>query len=348
MILAAGRGERMRPLTCRTAKPALPVLNRPLLSFAMDLLHRAGVRRAAVNLHHLPATVEQVVEERAPRGMEITFFREEEILGTGGGLKNAESMLRDGPFLVCNGDFVLQTNPASALEAHRNAGAAVTLVVVPYQEHLGYTPVWVADGKVLRFGDWPSGVSPQGERHIFAGLHVIEPSVLERIPAGREWGIVRPVYTELLAEGAVLAAHVVRGAWLEFGTPSDYLRRSLRLLDPVHRPWLQELGIEVSGEGEQVHVAGAEVRISGAAANVTHSVLGDGAAVGNGAWVERCLVGRGSVVSYGSEITDCILGDGVILPPRARLEHRIVMNRGDDLTDLSGGVRLDELIHFPL
>jgi ADP-glucose pyrophosphorylase len=77
-------------------------------------------------------------------------------------------------------------------------------------------------------------------------------------------------------------------------------------------------------------------------------VLDDGAAVGNGSRVERCIVGRGSVVAFGSELSDCILTDGVILPPNTRLDHRIIMNRGDDLSGISSGVRLDELIHFPL
>ncbi len=348
MILAAGRGERMRPLTCRLAKPALTVLNRPLLSHAMELLHRGGVQRVAVNLHHLPETVEQVVKDWAPQGMEITFFREEEILGTAGGLKNAESNLQDGPFLVCNGDFLLQMNPAAAIQTHRESGATATLVVVPHRKHLSYTPVWVEDGQVLGFGEPPSGETARGTRYIFAGLHVIDPAVLERIPADKEWGIVRPVYTELLAEGGTIAAHVAPGAWLEFGAPSDYLRRSLRLLDESHRPFVREMGIEVTGEGEKVLVLGADVHLSDGAAFVGQSVLGDGAAVGDGSRVERCIVGRRSVISSGSEISDCILADGVNLPPNMRLDHRIIMNRGDDLSDISGGVRMDELVHFPL
>ncbi|TDI12514.1 MAG: NDP-sugar synthase [Acidobacteria bacterium] len=348
MILAAGRGERMRPLTCRHAKPALTVLNRPLLSHAMELLHRGGVQRVAVNLHHLPETVEQVVKDWAPQGMEITFFREEEILGTAGGLKNAESMLQDGPFLVCNGDFLLQMDPADALQTHRESGAIVTLVVVPHRKHLSYTPVWVEDGKVLGFGEPPSGETARGTRYIFAGLHVIEPSVLERIPGNKEWGIVRPVYSELLAEGAHIAAHLAPGAWLEFGAPSDYLRRSLRLLDESHRSFVKEMGIEVTGEEEELLVLGTDVHISDGASFVGLSVLGDGAAVGKGSRVERCIVGRGSVVSFGSELSDCILADGIILPPDTRLDHRIIMSRGDDLSDIPGGIRMDELVHFPL
>lgn len=348
MILAAGRGDRMRPLTYRLAKPALTVLNRPLLSHAMELLRRGGVSQVAVNLHHLPETVEQVVKDWAPPGMEVTLFREEEILGTAGGLKNAQSLLQDGPFLVCNGDFLLQMNPADAVETHRQSGATVTLVVVPHREHLSYTPVWVEDGQVLGFGEPPSGETARGTRHIFAGLHVIEPSVLERIPAGREWGIVRPVYAELLAQGVPIAAHLASDAWLEFGTPADYLRRSLRLLDGSHRSFLQELGTEVTGEEEQALVLGDNVRISDGATSVGQSVLGDDTAVGKNSRVERCIVGRDSVVSFGSELSDCILADDVILPPDTRLDHRIIMHRGDDLSNVSGAVRLDELVHFPL
>ena len=159
---------------------------------------------------------------------------------------------------------------------------------------------------------------------------------------------MRPVYSELLAEGANIAAHLAPGAWLEFGAPSDYLRRSLRLLDESHRSFVKEMGIEVTGEEEKLLVLGANVRISDGATFVGQSVLGDGAAVGKGSRVERCIVGRGSVVSFGSELSDCILADGVILPPDTRLDHRIIMSRGDDLSDTPGGVRMDELVHFPL
>jgi mannose-1-phosphate guanylyltransferase len=348
MVLAAGRGERMQPLSCRMAKPALPVLNRPLLSYALRLLHRGGVQRVAINQHHLPDTVEKVARQWAPAGMELEFFHEEEILGTGGGVKNAESLLGQGPFLLSNGDFLLQMDPAAALETHRRSGAAATLVLFPFQEHLGYTPVWVADGRVVHFGEPHPGETLDARPAMFAGLHVVEPSILDRIPAGKSLGIVRPVYTDLLAEGGVLAAHMAEGAWLEFGNPAEYLRRSVRLLTEPYRSFLAELEIFVTGEDEGACVLGDGVRISDNAAFVGEAILDDGAAVGRDARAERVIVGKNAVISFGCTVSDSIVADGVILPPEIKLEHRIVLPRSDDLSGLPGAKRLEELLHFPL
>ncbi len=138
----------MRPLTYRIAKPAIPVLNRPLLSYALRLLDRAGVDHAAVNQHHLPESVDAVLRRWTPKGMKVTTFQEESLLGTAGGMKNAAAVLQDGgPFLLSNGDFVFDVDPARILEVHRKAGAVATMVLLPDQEHKGYNPVDVVDGR---------------------------------------------------------------------------------------------------------------------------------------------------------------------------------------------------------
>ncbi len=348
MILAAGRGDRMRPLTYRVAKPALPVLNRPLLSYAAKMMARGGVRQLAMNLHHLPETIQTVMEQWTPEGMSVSFFHEEELLGTGGGLKNAASALGDKPFFLSNGDFMLDIDLAEVLETHRRADAVVTLVLVPYQERLGYTPVWVSDGRVLAFGEPAPDPAVNATRYIFAGVHWIEPSVLDRIPANQPVGIVRPIYTGLLAQGAIIAAHMTAGVWFEFGTPGQYLRRSLRLLAGPGRSFVEKLGIRIDGTDEKACVLGEDVRIAGSAAFVGRAVLGDRVAVGRAAWVEDSIVGNEAVVSYGCEINDCIVGEGVILPPESRFENRILLPRGQDLSGLPGAVRQDELVHFPL
>ena len=281
MVLAAGRGERMGPLTLRMAKPAIPALNRPLLSYPLELLRRGGVREAAVNLHHLPDTVESVVKGWTPAGMKVTLFREETLLGTAGGLKNASSVLAgEGPFFLSNGDFVLDVEPADVLETHRKAGAAATMVLLPLQEHKGYQPVEVVDGRVVRIAGYPDHDTPKPVRYTFSGLHVVDPSVLDRIPEDEEFDINRQVYPGLIGERETIAAHIVDGPWAEVGTPGDYLRRTLRLLSPPFQGLFRRLGIRPDGENDQPVLLGEDVKIPESAALRDGMILGDRVTLG--------------------------------------------------------------------
>jgi len=348
MVLAAGRGERMRPLSYRLAKPAIPVLNRPLVSYALRTLQRAGVRRAAVNLHHLPDTLEPVVRACTPKGMEVDLFREERLLGTAGGARNAATVLRGGPFFLTNGDFVLDVDPSETLAVHKRMGAVATMVLVPYEDQLGYSPVEVADDRVVRIAGRPESNALVGERHIFAGLHVVEPEILDRIPPGEEVDINREIYPALIAEGKTIAAHVVAGPWLEFGTPGEYLRRTLHLLSPEFRPFVEKLGFQVSGEGGDPVLVADGARISD---NVTlHAgvVLGEGCSVGREVKLRRTVVWSGAILGYNTDVSDSIIGDGVILPPNSRFHHKTVLARAEDIPPEAGGERQGDLVFFRL
>jgi NDP-sugar pyrophosphorylase family protein len=349
MVLAAGRGERMRPLTYRIAKPAIPVLNRPLLGYALAMLRRAGVTKVAVNLHHLPETVTPVIDRWTPDGMEVVAFREETLLGTAGGVKNAERVLAgDGPFFLSNGDFLLDVDPAAVLKTHRRARAAATLVLVPFQEHMGYQPVEVVEGRVVRIAGHPEHDGPEPERYIFAGLHVVEPEVLERIPPGEEFAINRQVYPALIADGRTVAAHVVDGAWLEFGTPGEYLRRTLRLLSPAFQDLLDRVGVRTEGEGDQRMLIGRDVSISESAVLRDGMVVGDDVSIGRDVKLRRSLIWDGAKIGYHSDLSDSIIGKDVILPPNSVFHHRIVLSRADDIPPDANGERQGDLIFFRL
>lgn len=349
MVLAAGFGERMKPLTYRLAKPAIPALNRPLLSYGLRMLQRGGVTQAAVNTHHLPPTVEQVVKDWTPQGMKTTLFHEESLLGTAGGLKNAESVVGgDGPLFLSNGDFVFDVDPAAVLETHRKAGAVATMVLVPYDEHKGYAPVEVVDGRVVRIAGHPDWEGPEPERYIFTGLHVVEGEALLRIPAGEPFDINRQLYTGLLADGKVIAAHMAEGPWVEFGTPGEYLRRTLVLLEEPFRPLLAHLDIEVQTEGGEAMVVGDNVSISDAAVLRDGMVLGDNVSIGREVKMRRSIIWNDAKIGYNSDLSDSIVGAGVILPPNSVFHRRIVLARGDDLPESARGERQGDLVFFPL
>lgn len=340
MVLAAGLGERMLPLTRTVPKPAIPVLGRPMLAQVIARLTAAGVRSLAINLHHLPDRVREVAEAAVPVGFEDLRFFEERgtILGTGGGLKNAERALRgDGTILVRNSDFLSDAPIDEALEAHRRSGLPATLVLVP--ERPGYTPLDVdGSGRVASIGGNPA-ISPGASafRGTFTGLHFIEEEVLDRLPEGRASDIVREVWRPLVEEGR-LGAWIHRGEWLEFGTPREYLDGSLRLLDlPFSRlrriaepDPIREFPRARVAMGAGAEAPEAEDTLRGrvalglaahveAGSRIVDSVILPEAWIGPGARLERVVVGPGVEIPAGFVLREAMIctdpADGLPLPP---------------------------------
>jgi NDP-sugar pyrophosphorylase family protein len=156
MLLAAGLGQRMRPLTLTQPKPAIPVLGRPLVLQILERLRLAGVDEVAINLHYLPDILRRLIGDGGGPAMPAVHYVDEpEILGTAGGIRNAAPLLRgDGPIVVCNSDFLSDIDLHRVLDAHRASGALATLVLAPWRP--GYSEVrWDAEGRVVSLAGLP-------------------------------------------------------------------------------------------------------------------------------------------------------------------------------------------------
>lgn len=245
MILAAGFGTRLRPLTEELPKPLVPVLGRPLVEHTVRMLARHGVDRVAMNLHHLPEAAPAALGDGTTLGVRIDYLVEAgEILGTGGGIRNARDLLDgDGTFVVVNGDVLMAPDLEAALDVHRRTRALATMVLRedPRAEAFGAVEVDAA-GRVRRLLGRPESPTAGPLRAaMFTGLHLLEPAVLDMLPASG--CIVRHTYRRLVDEGLPVAGFVDRGPWVELGTPGDYLRVNLAL---------------ASGELVLEHVAGGQ------------------------------------------------------------------------------------------
>ena len=204
MVLAAGLGMRMRPLTLLAAKPALPVLNRPLLHWTLETLARAGVRQVVVNTHHLPGSVRRAAGDGRAFGLEVTYAHERRILGTGGGPRAVRGFFGDEPFLLVNGDVLFDFDLAAVVARHRASGARATLVLkdIPDVEAYGGV-VTRRDGSIVSIAGLPRPAA--GREALFTGVHVLDPALLDRLPPGPS-DSVRHLYAPLLAEGALCSA----------------------------------------------------------------------------------------------------------------------------------------------
>lgn len=323
MVLAAGLGLRMRPLTLLQAKPVLPVLNRPLLHWTLDLLAHHGVTSVVINLHHLPATVRRAVGDGRDFGLDVAWSSERRILGTGGGPHKVRDFFGEGPFFLVNGDVAFDFDLTDLLRRHRAAGARATLALVANPDPRRYSSI------VTGTGGWVRSLAglprpARGQPSLFTGVHVLEAGLLDRLPAGPS-DVVRDLYAPLVDEGEDILGVRVRGAWYDLGGPSLYLRSQLSMLSS---------GFRGLAKGPLVHPA-ARVHPR---ARVTRSVVGPRTVVEEGAEVvgsilwDRVRVGagasvRGSILATGSRVEPRGQVDGVVMVPSARLRGAAAAGR---------------------
>jgi mannose-1-phosphate guanylyltransferase len=281
MVLAAGLGTRMAPLSAHYAKPVLPVLDEPLLLRLARALAEQGVERLVVNAHARADQVREVAR-RAPLPVDVCF--EPELLGSGGGVRGAREFLDDGrPFLVLNADMCLRLDVAALLRVHRSRGALATLLVRDEpRKHafgsLGYTE----DGRVRRITD---RIDLGGEKisGLFAGVQVMSAEIFEHMPAGGVFGLMERVYEPALRAGACLAACEQDPAepWWPVGTPRELLDVNLDALERATAGLPGGLLVHASAqiEGELVGPAwvGAGVHVPAGCRVGPRVVLGAGA-----------------------------------------------------------------------
>ena len=305
MVLAAGLGTRLWPLTDDRAKPAVPFLGAPLVARLCAHLGRVGFERVVVNTHHRPESVQAALQDAPARlGIEVAFSPEAEILGTAGALHHALArrlLAPDRPVLVVNGKLETDLDPRPALALHAATGAAVTMVLLPNPAREAFREVLVVGDRVVGFG---AGRAPESAAPLlFTGIHVLAPEVLRAIPAGFS-DTVADVYPALIEARRVVAHVAAGGRWWEFSTLARYLDLHLE----AHR-----LGL-----GPDVVCSAGAVVAPGA--DVAQAVLWEGARVEAGARVRRAVLGADVTIHPGESVLDEVVvrADRVQSPERGQ------------------------------
>lgn len=306
MILAAGYGTRLWPLTIDRTKPAIPFMGRPLIGYVAEYLARYGFDDIVVNLHHQPESVRAALGDGGDFGVRFHYVEEPVILGTSGAIGNARRLLDDGDaFVVINGKLATDIDLGEALETHRRTRALATLVLRPNPARERYSTVEVRDGLVTGFGGYPpsdnAGSVPGAAQSddvplMFTGIQVLDPRVFELIPPGVFSHSVTDVYVPAIVRGERVAAHVSGGSWYELSTVRRYLETSVALMRKESRD--VELGqgsIIEAGASVAESVLWEDVRVD-AGARVRRSVLGAGVQVGPGEVFEDVAVVRAELV----------------------------------------------------
>ena len=289
LVLAAGLGTRVRPLSLVRAKAALPVAGVPLASRAIRWLAGHGITEIVLNLHHHPETITREVGDGRGLGVRVRYSWEDPVLGSAGGPRHALPLLDAARFVIVNGDTLTDVDLPGLVAEHDRSGALVTMALIPNPRPDRYGGVLV-DGAVV------TGFTPRGaaeKTHHFVGVQVVEAAVFAPLPDNAPAETVGDLYPRLMRErpGSV-RAFLSDASFEDIGTAADYFETS-------HAVAARE-GLSAVPAGRRTSVA--------IGARLTRSILWDDVVVGSGA-----------------ELTECIVVDGVRVPAGAKLNRRIVL-----------------------
>jgi mannose-1-phosphate guanylyltransferase len=226
MVLAAGRGTRLHPLTQRIPKALVPVAGRPMIEYSLLLLRRYGIRDIIINLHHLGDQIERYLGDGAQLGLQITYSKEPELLDTGGGLLKAKPFFQAGPFIVINTDVLIDLSLTDLIEFHKKKGAAATLVLRPDPLADQYGSMEIdGDGRIRRFlqARIVSTVSVPTTKLMFTGVQVLEPRVFDYMEPDdgvRKFSTTKDTYPCMLLHQERLFGFRFDGFWQDVGTAS--------------------------------------------------------------------------------------------------------------------------------
>jgi NDP-sugar pyrophosphorylase family protein len=351
ILLAGGKGTRLRPLTVHTPKPIVPIFNRPFLYYQLDLLRQLPeIDEVILSLNYQPRRIEEIFGDGGDLGIRLRYVVEPMPLGTAGAVKYAEQYLSDS-VVVFNGDVLTAVDLAAVLRLHRERRAKATIVLTPVENPSAYGLVETdAAGNVSRFLEKPSPDQITCDT-INAGIYVLEPDTFDRIPKDTAWSIERSYFPSLVERGETFVAYVYRGYWIDIGTPAKYLQVHRDIMDgrfsappfngsdgasPAarHAAWIApDARLEPGAIVEGPCFVDAGAVIKPGARVLPYSVIGRQAHIEEEAVVEGSIVWANTWVGREATVRQAILGRQCHIGRAASVEPGTVLGDKSVLTD---------------
>lgn len=339
LILAGGKGTRLRPLTIYTPKPIVPFLNRPFLLFQIEILRRAGIKNITLSLNYQPDKIEHLLGDGSDYGVSLRYITEPSPLGTGGAYKFAAEAL-DETTIVFNGDILTDLDVFKVVAFHQQKKAQATIVLTPVENPSAYGLVETdVEGKVSRFLEKPKPEELDGltTKNINAGVYVLEPGILDLIAAGENTSFEYQVFPEILKRGLPFFAYVMqKNYWRDIGTPESYLAAHRDFFDEK----IKNFKVEKVGESDVATTAmvdknsvlGKECVIK-PSAKIINSVIGQGVHVEEKAIVENSVVWSHTRISNSAHIRNAIVGRSCHIGRNVTVGDGAVLGDKTSLTD---------------
>ena len=320
MILAAGAGTRLRPLTYETPKPMVPVVNRPVLHHVLDNLLRHGVKDVVMNLHAHADQVRGYCGDGSRWSLNVSYSREPKLMGTAGAIKKVEKYLKDGPFIVMSGDGLSDIDITALYAFHKKRKSLATMVLKAIDARFDYGVTLTDEsGKIKGFLEKPSW-SDVFSNKVNTGIYLFEPEVFKYIPKNQVYDFGHQLWPKLLKMKKPIYAYEMGGYWCDVGNLTEYRKSQLDSLDGKVRinipgreirrgVWVEEGSIIdpkavlrapcLIGKGCQI-AAGAQIG--------PYTVIGDRAAVASQAVLKNCILFDNVTVGKNVHLSNCILG----------------------------------------
>lgn len=342
MVMAAGLGTRLYPLTGRTAKPMVPILNRPVMEHMLRLLRRHGVRDAAANLHYHPDKIRTYFGDGSAFGLRLRYSLEKDLLGTAGGVGAFRDFLADGTFVVVSGDGLTDADLTAFVAAHRRTGGICTLAVKQVDDPSLYgVVVHDAEGRVTGFQEKP----PAGEALsdlCNCGIYACEARIFDYVPPDAFVDWARDVFPALLADGVPFHVCPLETYWNDVGNIEQYRLSNFDAL--LGRVKLDVPGREIAprvwvGEGTQIEpgarleppvLLGAGCLVESEAELIGPLIVGDGCVIERGAVLEGVINWDGVKAGRSTRLAGSILGRNVVVHHEAVVhEDAVIGDRSD-------------------
>ena len=346
ILLAGGKGTRLRPLTLHVPKPIVPIFDRPFLRYQLDLLKQVPeIDEVILSLNYQPRRVEEIFGDGAESGLAIRYVVEPSPLGTGGAIRYAGETLRES-VVVFNGDVLTEVDLAAVIALHRERKAQATIVLTPVDNPSAYGLVETDDrNNVRRFLEKP-GPDEITCDTINAGIYVLEPDTFDRIPKDTPWSIERSFFPSLIERGETFVAYVYRGYWIDIGTAPKYVQVHRDIMDGLYRQqpfagvsaaaWVSpgarvEDGAVIEGpcviDDGTVVKAGARIG--------PYRVIGRQCHIEEHAVVERAIIWADTRIGQAAVVRDAILGRHCHVGRSALVHNDVVLGDKSVVTDFS-------------
>jgi len=347
ILLAGGKGTRLRPLTIHTPKPIVPIFNRAFLHYQIDLLKQVPeIDEVILSLNYQPRRIEEVFGDGADLGIKIRYVVEPVPLGTAGAIKYAGDKLTES-VVVFNGDVMTQLDLAAVIRMHRERQARATIVLTPVDNPSAYGLVETdAQSNIKRFIEKPKPEEIT-TNHINAGIYVLEPDTFDRIPSEVPWSIERSYFPSLIERNETFVAYIYNGYWIDIGTPEKYVQVHRDIMDgrfvappfagltSPRRCIAPDVRIEEGATiGDPVFIDEGVLVKAGARLG-PYAVLGRQTQVEEEATIERAIVWPNCRIGSQSSITDAVLGRQCHVGRNVSLNSGAVLGDKTTLTDFT-------------
>jgi NDP-sugar pyrophosphorylase family protein len=339
LILAGGKGTRLRPLTIHTPKPVVPVANSPFLLYQIDLMRSAGIDEIILSLSYQPRKIEDLLKDGSDYGVWIRYAVEGTPLGTGGAFKNAEEHI-DSTSVVFNGDVLTDIDLAAVIAHHRKSKAVATIVLTPVENPSAYGLVETnAEGWIQRFIEKP-GPDEITCNTINAGIYVLEPSVLKHMPKGEPYSFERGLFPTLLENKEPVMSFVFNKYWIDIGTPQKYLEVHHDILSRkftsarVASSALDRMSLPPGAIVDEKSIIDHDVTIR-EGVRIENSVIGKNCKLDAGVHITDSVLWAGNTVDAEARIAGSIIGKGCYIGRSATLRPGVVLGDKAVITDFS-------------